>query len=230
MVAGQGASVVVAALTEQSARAAADELSRQGANVRAASGDLGEPGVAASLMATAIRNWGRVDAVVHCAAAFHREPLIDMTDEDWDHVLRTCLHATFSVARDAARAMGGDGGDIVLLSSMWGAIGGPGRGAYGAAKAGVDMLARVAAAEWSSLGIRVYSVAPGWVRTDKTTSLIEQGRLQLSKMTRIAPARPLVEMQEVASLCASLAAGEHPMLSGTVVRLDGGMTGWSGDV
>lgn len=222
--------VAAAALGEESARASVLHLPGGGANVLPLWGDVSAPGVAAALVEATVQRWGRLDAVVHCAGAFHRGKLLDTSDASWDHVVRTHLHGSFFVAREAARAMGEGGGDIVLISSMWGTIGGTGRGAYGAAKAGVEMLARVAAAEWAPAGIRVYAVAPGWVRTEKNVRLIQEGDMDMAKMEAVAPSRALVEMEEVGRLCSSLAAGDHPMLSGTVIRLDGGITGWAGDV
>lgn len=231
MLSEAGAFVAAAALGEESARASVHQLPARGANALPLWGDVSASGVAAALVEATVQQWGKVDALVHCAGLFHRGKLLDTSDAGWDHVVRTNLNGSFFVAREAARSMGKTGGgEIVLVSSMWGTVGGAGRGAYGAAKAGVDILARVAAAEWAPQGIRVYAVAPGWVRTEKNVRLIQQGLLDLAKMKAVAPSRALVEMEEVGRLCSSLASGEHPMLSGTVIRLDGGITSWVGDV
>ena len=229
--AAEGASVAMASLREESARTSADQLRASGADVIPLWGDLGDHGVAAALVSSTLERWDRVDAVVHCAGAFHRSPAFETSDESWEKVVDTNLNGSFFIAREAGRAMTGKGGgDIVLISSMWGTAGGYGRAAYGAAKAGVNTMGRVLAAEWASVGIRVYTVAPGWVRTDTNLRLIAEGKMDLERMNALAPTRAMLEPEEVANLCLTLILREQPMLSGTVISLDGGMTGWAGDV
>lgn len=229
--ASEGAAVALASLHEESARTSADKLRSSGADVIPLWGDVGDPGVANVLVSATIERWHRLDAVVHCAGAFHRSPAMDTSDETWAEVVGTNLNGSFFVARESARAMSQTGGgDIVLISSMWGTVGGFGRAAYGAAKAGVNTMGRVLAAEWAKLGIRVYTVAPGWVRTETNQRLVDEGKMDLERMDALAPTRAMLEPEEVANLCLSLTLREHPILSGTVISLDGGMTGWAADV
>lgn len=223
--AAEGASVAVAARHEASAGAAAGSMG-DGLPLW---GDVGSPNDAEALVKRTADHFGRLDVVIHCAGFFYRSPALDMTPEEWDDVIRTNLSGSFYIAQAAARAMQ-DGGEIVLLSSVWGRAGGYGRAAYSASKAGVDALTRVIAAEWAPRNIRVYAVAPGWVGTETNTRLIAEGKMNIERMTALAPTRPLVQPVEVAELCLTLASGAHPMLSGTTINLDGGLGGWMGDV
>jgi NAD(P)-dependent dehydrogenase (short-subunit alcohol dehydrogenase family) len=91
---------------------------------------------------------------------------IDETDfADWRHVMRINLDGAFLTLQAAMRAMKGNGGAIVLTASAAGIKAEPGIAAYGASKAAVIHLARIAAKEGAASGIRVNSIAPGGVET-----------------------------------------------------------------
>jgi NAD(P)-dependent dehydrogenase (short-subunit alcohol dehydrogenase family) len=173
----------------------------------------------------ALRRYGRLDALVNLAGVFHRESALSHDHDRFDEVIRTNLNGTFYMARAAAEAMSG-GGTIVLISSMWAQRGGAGRVAYCAAKAGVEALTSVLSGEWSPRGISVYCIAPGWVATEKVLEMISSGRIEMSKLEAVAPARALLDPIDVARLCLMLAGSDHPMLTGSVIRLDGGLNRW----
>lgn len=223
--AAEGASVAIAAQHESSAREAAALID----NCLPLWGDVGSPDDAKALVRTTLDHFGGLNIVIHCAGYFHRSPALDMAPVTWEDVIRTNLSGSFYVACAAAQAMRG-GGDIVLFSSVWSQVGGYGRAAYCASKAGVDALSRVVAAEWAPQNIRVFTIAPGWVATETNMHLIADGRMDIEHMSSRSPARPLVQPSEVAELCVTLASGAHPMLSGTTISLDGGLGRWMGDV
>lgn len=227
---GAGARLAVAARGERSARAAAEDIgARSGRTPLVLWGDLAGDGVAERIVGETAQRLGRLDVLVHCAGAFDRCAALESTAARFEATIATNLHGTFLAACAAARAMS-HGGSVVLVSSMWARRGGAGRAAYCASKAGVEALVPVLAAEWGERGIGVYCVAPGWVRTTRNVALVEAGAMDLGRMTAVAPQEPLIEPEEVAELLAELAAGRHPMLSGSVVRLDGGMSNWIGSV
>lgn len=224
--AAEGASVAIAAQHESSACQAGALIG----NCLPLWGDVGSPDDAEALVHRTIAHFGCLNIVIHCAGFFHRSPALDMKPQSWEDVIRTNLSGSFYVACAAAQAMQRGGGDIVLFSSVWGRVGGYGRAAYCASKAGVDALSRVIAAEWASQNIRVFTVSPGWVATETNTQLIAEGRMDIERMTSLAPTCPLVQPSEVAELCLTLVSGVHPMLSGTTINLDGGLGEWMGDV
>jgi 2-keto-3-deoxy-L-fuconate dehydrogenase len=92
-------------------------------------------------------------------------PIIDSSFEDWRSVLSVNLDGAFLTLQAAMRAMRDRGGAIVLTASVAGIKAEPGIAAYGASKAAVIHLGRIAAKEGGPLGIRVNSVAPGGVET-----------------------------------------------------------------
>jgi len=93
--------------------------------------------------------------------------LLDQAPADWRRVIDINLTGAWLTMRAVARAMidAGSGGSMVAVSSICGTLADRDMGAYCVAKAGIDMLVRVAAAEWGAHGIRVNAVGPGVTRT-----------------------------------------------------------------
>ncbi len=111
---------------------------------------------------TAQSRFGRVDVWVNNAGILRDRTLLNLTDEDFDRVLEVHLRGTFLGTQVAARAMKvqGHGGRIVNTTSLSGLVGNFGQGNYGAAKAGIYGLTRVAALELERFGIAVNAIAP----------------------------------------------------------------------
>lgn len=110
---------------------------------------------------------GVTDRFVTCAGVGASGLLLEQSPEHWRRVLDVNLTGTWLVIRAAAQAMidAGTGGSIVAVSSISGTLADRDMGAYCVSKAGIDMLVRVAAAEWGAHGIRVNAVGPGVTRT-----------------------------------------------------------------
>jgi NAD(P)-dependent dehydrogenase (short-subunit alcohol dehydrogenase family) len=115
-----------------------------------------------AILWTAQSKFGRVDVWVNNAGILRDRTLLNLTDEDFDRVLEVHLRGTFLGTQVAARAMRvqGSGGRIVNTTSLSGLLGNFGQGNYGAAKAGIYGLTRVAALELERFGIAVNAIAP----------------------------------------------------------------------
>ena len=115
-----------------------------------------------AILWTALNKFGRVDVWVNNAGILRDRTLLNLTDEDFDRVVEVHLRGTFLCTQVAARAMKlqGRGGRIVNTTSLSGLIGNFGQGNYGAAKAGIYGLTRVAAMELERHGIAVNAIAP----------------------------------------------------------------------
>ncbi|HEU4382057.1 MAG TPA: SDR family NAD(P)-dependent oxidoreductase [Anaeromyxobacteraceae bacterium] len=111
---------------------------------------------------TALNRFGRLDILVNNAGILRDRTLLNMSEDDFDLVLQVHLRGTFLCTQAAARAMKaqGRGGRIVNTTSLSGLIGNFGQANYGAAKAGIYGLTRVAALELQKAGITVNAVAP----------------------------------------------------------------------
>jgi NAD(P)-dependent dehydrogenase (short-subunit alcohol dehydrogenase family) len=111
---------------------------------------------------TATSRFGGLDVLVNNAGILRDRTLLNMSDDDFDRVLEVHLRGTFLCTQAAARVMKvqGRGGRIVNTTSLSGLVGNFGQANYGAAKAGVYALTRVAALELERIGVTVNAVAP----------------------------------------------------------------------
>lgn len=158
-----------------------EEIRATGGEAVASSDEVGSSIAAQSIMQTAIREYGHLDILVNNAGILRDRTLLKMTDDEWDDVVRVHLKGTFCCLRAAAQIMKeqGTGGRIINTSSSSGLLGNFGQANYGAAKAGIHALTRIAAFEFERYGITVNAIAPlAWTRmTDdlpKGTSLSQQ--------------------------------------------------------
>jgi len=117
---------------------------------------------AAAIVQTSIDSFGKIDILVNNAGILRDRTILNMSEEEWDAVVNVHLKGTFSCLQAAARVMKeqGTGGRIINTSSSSGLLGNFGQSNYGAAKAGIYGLTRVAAQEMMKLGITVNAIAP----------------------------------------------------------------------
>ena len=191
--------------------------------------DVTDPGDWAEAVACAEELWGRLDIVAHCAGIADDAPIVKLSDEKWRRVLRVNLDGAFFGLRSAMRSMFARGaGSIVLVSSLSGVRALGGSAAYGASKAGLIHLARVAAQECADAGhaVRVNCIAPGGVKTAmwKKTPLWPQ-ITETDEWTagRDAPPRSrFAEPGEIAEAILFLASDAASYVTGEVLMVDGG--------
>src|SRR5271156_4153112 len=129
--------------------------------------DVSDPDAVLAAMEQTVREHGVPTRMVTCAGIGASGLLLKQQPAQWERVLAVNLTGTWLTIRAGARAMidAGIGGSIVAVSSISGTLVDRDMGAYCVSKAGIDMLVRVAAAEWGAHGIRVNAVGPGVTRT-----------------------------------------------------------------
>ena len=117
------------------------------------------------------REFGRVDGIANCVGSLLLKPAHLTTTEEWQETIATNLSTSFAVVQCAARAMRRTGGSVVLLSTAAARLGLANHEAIAAAKAGIEGLARSAAATYARDAIRFNVVAPGLTRTPLTARI-----------------------------------------------------------
>jgi 3-oxoacyl-[acyl-carrier protein] reductase len=175
------------------------------------------------------RRLGRVDVFVSNAgiAPAPRLDLLDMTPESFDRVVGVNLRGALFLAQRAARRMVEAPQAarwprcLVFVTSVSAEYASPDRAEYCVSKAGLSMAARVFAARLAASGIAVFEVRPGIVRTDMTAPVREgyDGRIAAG----LVPERRWGEPEDVARAVVSLARGDFPYATGTVVDVGGGL-------
>jgi 3-oxoacyl-[acyl-carrier protein] reductase len=160
--AAAGAAVVVNDVDADAVDAAVDTVTAEGGRAVGVVAAVGGAEAAERLVATAVREFGRLDVLVTNAGILRDRVLWKMTDDDFDAVVEVHLRATFTCARAAAVRMReqGTGGRLILISSPAGQRGNFGQTNYAAAKAGIVAMARTWALELARAGITVNAVVP----------------------------------------------------------------------
>ncbi len=166
----EGAGLAICARGSADLEAAADVCRRLGAEVLAVRADVASPTDRERLVTLALARFGRVDILVNNASTLGPTPLPLLADTDpgaFEEVIRVNLTAPFLLARALVGGMLLRGSGLIVNVSSDAAVNGyPGWGAYSAAKAGLDGLSRVWAAELAGFGVTVVSVDPGDMDTE----------------------------------------------------------------
>uniref|UniRef100_A0A3B5BML4 (3R)-3-hydroxyacyl-CoA dehydrogenase n=1 Tax=Stegastes partitus TaxID=144197 RepID=A0A3B5BML4_9TELE len=216
--ASEGASVVVADISEESANETLGSLS----------GDLrGQVHMAAVVDVSSKESINRLplqtryfqppSVCVNAAGITQDDFLLSMEEEHFDRVIQVNLKGSFLVTQAVAQALvacGAPKGSIVTVGSIVGKVGNLGQANYAASKAGVQGLTRTAAKELSRFGIRCNCVLPGFISTPMTDKVPEK---VISKIfVSFCP-------PEVADVCAFLASDDSRYVTGASIEVTGGL-------
>jgi NAD(P)-dependent dehydrogenase (short-subunit alcohol dehydrogenase family) len=212
-------SVVITSRSEERAVAAAEGL----AGVVGIEAELTADGGPDALVARVLERFGRLDVLVNNAGAGQLAPSETLDRDAWRQVIDLDLSAAFFCAQAAAKPMLAAGrGVIVNVSSLMGHVGLAQRAAYSAAKHGLEGLTKTLAAEWARRGVRVMSVAPGYVATELLAGTMAAGGFTFEQVAGRTPLGRLAEPEEVARVVAFVASDDASYLTGSSVLVDGG--------
>lgn len=165
--------------------------------------------------------FGEVEILINNAGVTRDNLLVRMKDEEWDEIIETDLKSVFRLSRAVLRAMmKARYGRIINISSVVGAMGNRGQTNYAAAKAGIFGFSKSLAREVGSRNITVNCVAPGFIDTDMTRTLVDE--LQQNLIQHV-PLGRLGRPEEVASAVAFLASSAAGYITGTTLHVNGGM-------
>ena len=219
----EGAKVVVADRNQAGAEETRELMEGNDQNSAVSRVDISRSSQVEQMVKDTVSKFGRLDGLVNGAAILIRTPpLVDVEDVDWDLTMDTNLKGTFYCCKYAIPAMlEHGGGSIVNISSMSGVRGVAYSVPYAVSKAGVIHLTKVAAAQYTHLGVRVNCIAPGGIDTPQmrgSTASAEtfQERNVEHPMGRVG--RP----DEVANLITWLTSEEASYVSGSTYIIDGG--------
>ncbi len=183
--------------------------------------DLGDSDAIAEVSARVLAE-RRVDILVNNAGTQERHPAVDFPLESFDRVMDVNLRSVFQLCQIFGRPMleRGDG-KIVNLASLLSFQGGLTVPAYAARKGAVAQLTKALCNEWSSKGVNVNAVAPGYMATDMNTALLADP-VRLEQLSVRIPAGRWGQPEDIGNVVVFLASSAAAYIHGQVLAVDGG--------
>jgi 2-deoxy-D-gluconate 3-dehydrogenase len=224
--AAAGADIIgVSANLEPAGSEAQQRVESHGRAFTAIRADLAKPDEVRRL-ADELTGTGRLaDILVNNAGTIARAPAAEHADELWDRVLAVNLSAQFRLTRAVGAAMLARGsGKIVFTASLLSFQGGINVPGYTASKSAIAGLTRALANEWAGRGVNVNAIAPGYVATDNTRALREDGERSRAILERI-PAGRWGRPDDLTGAAVFLASPASDYVHGTILPVDGGWLG-----
>jgi glucose 1-dehydrogenase len=224
--ASDGARVVIADINDDAGSHAAQEVGAHGA-VRFVRCDVGDKAEVENLVGSTVQAWGSIDVLVNNAGIAHGADFLDVSEADFDRVLRVNLKGTFLVGQAVARQMveqikaGGAPGTIVNMSSINAVVTIGNLVAYSASKGGINQLTKVMALSLAPHGIRVNAIGPGSIMTDMLASIATDKSAKHRLLSR-TPLGRIGDPAEIAAIAAFLASDEASYVTGQTIYADGG--------
>jgi NAD(P)-dependent dehydrogenase (short-subunit alcohol dehydrogenase family) len=219
-----GASVVASDLLAERAEETATFIADLGGNALAVRADVREQESVQALAERVAREFGRLDIAIANAGIARIGSVLTMTEDEWSETVAVNQTGVFLTVQSCAREMvrAGNGGRIIVISSIAAEIASPGFGAYGATKAAVRHAARCWAFDLAPFGITVNSIGPGWVESLLTTDFFGAGEARAAFEAAI-PLGRVAQPEEIGRLACWLASDEAAYITGSYNIIDGGL-------
>ena len=217
----EGARVLCADIKGEAAAALAAEI---GANGTSFACDVSDPAQAEATVAEAVTRFGALHILVNNAAAFCPDATAETIPlEDWNRTLAVNVTGPMLMSRFAIPAMrAAGGGSIIHIASQLGHVGRAGRFWYCTAKAAMVHMARCMAIDHAKDGIRVNSLSPGPIATERTMSRIGSPENALAFYGPLTLAGRQGTVEEIANAALFLASDESSYMTGADLLVDGG--------
>ena len=204
--------------SEREAEQTVDEIHKKGGTGMALQADVSDPRRAEELVRKVEKEWGRIDALIHCAGPYHRVNLLQESIEGWREMFDNNLHPVFYVTRAAVPGMRTRGWGRIVSFSMANAdrmTAQPELTAHYIAKAGVLILTRSLAKTLAPHGITANAVSPGFIRSGSAP------QEELSAMAKKIPSGYVGETHDAVGVVRFLLSEEARYVNGANIHLSG---------
>jgi len=220
LLAKEGANVVITCRTEEEGLTVEKEILDFGGSAKFISHDVTLEESWKNIIGVTLETFNRLDSVVNNAGSFISESITDCRLEDFQDVIRTSLNGSFLGLKYGTQAIRdhGEGGSIVMMSSILAKVGAMNLSALSAAHGGVNLLAKAGACELGPEKIRVNSIHPGLVDTYSENSFSDEEFIKNN-----IPFNRLATPEEVAETVRFLVSDESIFMTGAELTIDGGM-------
>ena len=206
------------------ARLLEEEVKTSGGIAKAYQADVSDPTAAEKVIETVIAEWGRVDILVNNAGVIRDKLFLQMERDDWDAVMNTNLGGPFAFCKAVARPMAFKqrSGRIVNVSSIAAEHVNVGQANYAASKGAINSFTKVLAAELGRRNVLVNAVAPGFIETDMTGTVLNLAGGD--KIKAAIPVKRLGKPEDIANVVLFLCSPAAGYITGQVIAVDGGLS------
>ena len=231
LMAERGARIVVADVSAENAEAAAQMIRSRGGEAIGCQGDIASEADWRTVIAATLDAYDRIDILYNNAAdlrpeIYGRDATISLEEMDvdlWDHVMAVNLRGTMLGCKHVIPVMTRQGGGSIINASSNAADSGQETTmAYGASKAGVNILTKYVATAYGQCGIRCNAIAPGLVVSSERKAMLDPELVRIFEDNILTPYTGVPE--DVAEVAAFLASDASRYITGQVIAVDGGLT------
>lgn len=225
----EGARVLIADINDQKGQKAVADLSAFG-EVEFVHCDVGDRLHVHNLVATAMDVFGEIDILVNNAGIVVSGDFLEISERDFDAVMRVNLKGSFLCSQAVAKHMitrvkeDGPAGTIINMSSTNAVLAIPNQVPYSISKGAVRQLTNVSAQALAPWGIRVNAIGPGSIATEMLETVNSDPEAKQKVMSRI-PMLRIGEAEEIAGIALFLASGDSGYITGQTIYADGGRLG-----
>ncbi len=225
----EGARVTVSDINDAAGEATAASIVSAGGQAFYQHADVGSTPEIERLVEEAVRHYGKLDVMVNNAGVAIPGSVTDISEEKWMTLINIHLNGTWRGMRFAIPHMiKNGGGSIVNMSSVQAIIGFKGWSGYAAAKGGIMALTQQAAIDYGPQNIRVNAIAPGSIWTPMNEKRLAEETDNPEELMALWNSWHALERmgtpEEVANLIIFLASDESTFITGSILKIDGGMT------
>jgi NAD(P)-dependent dehydrogenase (short-subunit alcohol dehydrogenase family) len=220
--AAEGATVVIADVAAEAGAAVVQTIEAAGGKALFVGTDVGNPADVQRLIERTLDQCGRLDVLINNAGIIKTADFLEISEADFDAVLRVNLKGVFLVGQAAARVMAAQGrGAIVNMSSTNAVVAIPNQVPYATSKGAVNQLTKVMALALADKGVRVNAIGPGSIMTELLQTVMSDEAARHKILSR-TPLGRCGEPAEVAKVALFLASDEASYITGQTIYPDGG--------
>ncbi|ANH80842.1 short-chain dehydrogenase [Niabella ginsenosidivorans] len=219
--AAEGAKVIVSDIHEDACLKVVQQITEAGGQAYAVRADVSDPRQCESLVAATLAQYHQLDIAFNNAGiGGESNPVADMSIDGWNKVISVNLSSVFYCMKYEIPALLANGGSIVNMASILGAVGFAGSAGYVAAKHGVIGLTQTSAIEYAAKGIRINAVGPGFIDTPLLSSAGMDTEMK-QQLIALHPVGRLGKAEEVAALVLWLSTEKASFIQGAYYPIDG---------
>lgn len=197
-----------------------NEMQKQGKQLAIYQADVSKEEDCKKLVEYVLKEYKKIDVLINNAGISKTQLITDVTKKDWEEIINTNLYSAFNMCQQAASNMiHNKKGCIINISSIWGQVGASMEVVYSISKAGMDGLTKALAKELGPSGIRVNSIAPGFINTEMNNIYTKK---EIEDIKQEIPLETIGETSDIAKCVEWLI--EDRYTTGQVIAINGG---WS---